>query len=119
MVDFNNDIVEIVGSPQAVAWFIGRPVERPVVAPIMWVFAPGVGRPDSPNRQEHARAGQAVGPPPQPNRVKPAGGRPAVAFPLRCLDPGPAQGDPEHAVPRREPALAMEIRAAADMNDRK
>ena len=119
MVDFNDKIVEAVGPPQAVAWFIGRPAKRPIVAPIMWVFAPGVIWPDLPGWEEHGWARQTVGAPPQPYRVKPARGRCSVAFALRCLDARPALGSPEHPVPGREPALAGQIRPAADMNDGK
>ena len=57
MVDLDDEIVKTVGPPQAVAWFIGRPLECLVVAPVVWVFAPGVVWPYPPNRQEHTRAG--------------------------------------------------------------
>jgi hypothetical protein len=118
MVDLDDEIVKTVGAPQAVAWFIGRPLECSVVAPVVWVFAPGVVRPYPPNRQKHTRAGQSVGPQPQPNRAKPADGCRAVTFPLRCLGAGSSQCDPEHPISGREPALAMPTRSAADMNDR-
>ena len=118
MVDLNDEIVKPVGPAQAVAWFIGRPMERSVVAPVVWVFAPGVIRPYPPNRQEYTRAAQSIGPPPQPNRAEPANGRRAVTFPLRCVSAGSSQCHPKHPISRREPALAMSIRSAADMNDR-
>jgi hypothetical protein len=54
VVDFDNQIVEAVGAPQPVAWFIGRPVEGPVVAPIGRIFAPGVVRANAPDRQQGA-----------------------------------------------------------------
>jgi hypothetical protein len=118
VVDLNDEIVKAIVPPQAVAWFIGRPVERPVVAPVVWVFAPGVVRPDSSNGQERVRAAQSIGPPPQPNRAEPANGSRAVTFPLRCLGTGSSQCDPKNSISRREPALATPIRSAADMNDR-
>jgi hypothetical protein len=117
VVDLNDEIVKAVGPLQAIAWFIGRLAERLVVAPIVRVFAPGIAWSDPPNRQKHTRARQSIGPPPQSNRAKPAGGRRAVAFPLRRLGAGSAQCNPEYPVSGREPALAMPIRSAADMND--
>jgi hypothetical protein len=57
VIDLNDEIVKAVGPPQAVAWFIGRPAERLIVAPVVWVFAPGVAWPDPPNRQKHVRMG--------------------------------------------------------------
>ena len=119
VVDFHNEIVEAIASAQAVAWFIGRPPESPVVAPIPGIFAPGIVWPDSANRQQHARPDQAIGPPPQLDRMKPAGWRRAVTFPFRRFDARPARCDLERPVPRREPALVMPVRTASDMYDRK
>jgi len=82
VVNFDNEIVEAVGAPQPVAWFIGRPVEGPIVPSIGRVFAPGIVGADPPDRQQGARPRQAVGSPPQPNRMKLPGRRRAVAFPL-------------------------------------
>ena len=42
MVDFDDEIVKPVAALEAVAWFIGRPPERPVVASVLGVFAPGI-----------------------------------------------------------------------------
>src|SRR5436305_5439178 len=82
MVDFDHKIVKAVSAPQPVAWFIGRPLEGPVVPSISGVFAPGVVRDDPPDRQQGARPRQAIGSPPQPHRMKLPARRRAVAFPL-------------------------------------
>ncbi len=116
VVNFDNEIIEAIGTPQPVAWFIGRPVEGPVVSSIGRVFAPGVFRPDPPDRQQGARPRQAVGSPPQPNRMKLPGRRRAVAFPLGRFDAGPAQCRPYRAMSRRHPALRAPLRAGADMD---
>jgi hypothetical protein len=47
VVDFDNEIIEVVGAAQAVPWFTGRPLEWAVVAPIGGVLAPGVQRTDA------------------------------------------------------------------------
>ncbi len=116
MVDFDDEIVEAVGAPQPVAWFIGRPVEGTVVPSIGRVFAPGVVGSDPPDRQQGARPRQAVGSPPQPNRTKLPGRCRAVAFPLGRFDAGPAQCRPYRAMSRHHPALRAPLRAGTDMN---
>ena len=42
VVDFDDQVVKPIGALEAVAWFIGRPPERSVVAPVLGVFAPGI-----------------------------------------------------------------------------
>lgn len=116
MVDFDDEIVKPIGTLEAVAWFIGRPPERPVVAPVRGVFAPGIVRRDSPDRQERRGMRQAVCPPPQPNRMKSSGRRGAIAFAFRRLDAGPAQSRTNRALPRHEPGLHVQPRADVHMN---
>ena len=55
---------EAVGAAQPVAWFIGRPPEGVVVAPVMRVLAPGIVRADAAHRQQCPRPRQAIGAPP-------------------------------------------------------
>ena len=50
MIELEKNVVEAVVPPEPVAWFIGRPPEGAVVAPIGWVFTPGVGGADTANR---------------------------------------------------------------------
>jgi hypothetical protein len=116
LVDFDDEIVEAVGSQQPVAWFIGRPAEWPVVAPIGRVFTPGIVRPDAPHRKQGARPWQAVGAPPQPDRMKSTGRCRAIALSFRALNPRAAQGGANGAVPNDEPALRPPLRARPDMN---
>ena len=47
VIKLEKNVVEGVVAPEAVAWFIGRPPEGAVVAPIGWVFTPGVGGADT------------------------------------------------------------------------
>ena len=111
MVDFDDEIVKPIAALEAVAWFIGRPPERPVVAPVLGVFAPGIVRRYSPDRQERVRTRQAVCPPPQPNRMKSAGRRGAIAFAFRRLDAGAPQSRSNRALPHHEPSLRVQPRA--------
>ena len=46
VVDLDDQVVEPVVTAEPVAWFIGRAPERPVIAPIRRVLAPGVVRRD-------------------------------------------------------------------------
>src|SRR6266545_3609572 len=64
VVDLDDQVVKGVVAPEPVAWFIGRPPERPVVAPIPGIFTPSHLRVDAPGGQERARLGVAIGPPP-------------------------------------------------------
>ena len=118
MVDFDDEIVKPIAALEAVAWFIGRPPERPVVAPVLGVFAPGIVRSYATDRQEGARTGQAVCPPPQPNRMKSAGRRGAIAFALCRLDAGAPQSRANRALPRHEPSLRVQPRADVHMDCR-
>ena len=57
MVDFDDEIVKPIVALEVVAWFIGRPPERQVVAPVLGVFAPGIVRSYATDRQEGTRTG--------------------------------------------------------------
>jgi hypothetical protein len=50
VVDFDNEVVKRVGAAQPVAWFTGRLPEWLIIAPILRVLAPGVGRTDAAKR---------------------------------------------------------------------
>ncbi len=50
MVDFDNEVIEIVGAAEPVTRFIGRPPKGPIVAPIVGILAPGVVWADPANR---------------------------------------------------------------------
>ena len=116
MVDLDDKIVKAIAALEVVAWFIGRPPERPVVASVLGVFAPGIVRRYAPHRQKGTRTRQAVCPPPQPNRMKSAGRRGAIAFAFRRLDAGAPQSRANRALPHHEPRLRVEPRADVHMD---
>ena len=47
VIEFEKNVVEGVVAPEAVAWFIGRPPEGAVVAPVGGIFAPRIGAADA------------------------------------------------------------------------
>ena len=114
MVDFDDQVVESVVATEPVAWFIGRPTKGPVVAAVVRILAPGVGRADPAHRQRSVRPRQAIGPPPQPDRMKPAARGAAVALALVGLDSGAAERDRDDEAPGKEPALRALAGPAGD-----
>jgi len=50
MIDFDNDIIEMIGAAQPIAWFTGRSLDGAVIAPVGRVFAPSVSGTDASNR---------------------------------------------------------------------
>ena len=82
VVDFNNQIIELIVAPQPVTGAVWRYRDVAIVAPVSWILAPGVARADSPPWEQRDRARHAVGAPPQPPEVKNAARRCAVAFPF-------------------------------------
>jgi len=116
MVDFDDKIVEPVGALEAVAWFIGRRAEWPVVAPVRGVLAPGIICRYAPDRKEGPRARQAVRSPPNPKRMELPGRCGAVAFAFRRLDARPAQSRSNRTLPCHEPSLRTQPRAHVYVN---
>ena len=50
VVDLDNEVVKRIVAAQPVAWFIGRPAEWLVIAPILRILAPGIGWADAAKR---------------------------------------------------------------------
>src|ERR1700749_2833620 len=91
VIDLDNDVVEPVLAPKPVAWFNGRPAERPIVPPVLSIFAPGVGRADPAGRQRGPRQGKPVRPPPQSQWPEQAARGAAIALALIGLDTAAAE----------------------------
>ena len=105
VIDLDDDVIEAVGPPQPVAWFIGRPPKCMVVAPVIGVFAPCIGRTDTANRKPCPRAGEPIGTPPQSHRTKlPVWGAP-IALPLVGSDAGVAKRNRQAPRTGAEPPL--------------
>jgi hypothetical protein len=99
VVEFDDDVVEMVHPAQAVAWFIGRAKEGPVVAAVGRILAPGVSRSDPPDRKAGAGPDQPIGAPPHLQRMKTPSGRAAVPLALIRADTAAAQRNRENACP--------------------
>ena len=105
VIDLDDDVIEAVVAPQPVAWFIGRPPKGTVVAPVVGVFAPCVGRTDAADRKPCPRAGEPIGPPPQSHRTKLPVRRAAIAFPLVGPHAGAAKRNRQAPRTGAEPPL--------------
>ncbi len=64
VIKLKEKVIKGVVAPEAVAWFIGRPPEHAVIAPIGRIFTPGVGGADPAKGERCPRARKAIGPPP-------------------------------------------------------
>lgn len=117
MINFDNEIVEMIEAAQPIAWFTGRPLDGAVVAAVSRVFAPGVGGTDGANRKQGSGPRETVGSPPQPQRVEIPPWRAAVTLALVGPDAGPAQRDGKGQRPGEQEALRPPTRPRADANE--
>lgn len=82
VVNFDNQIIELIITPKTVAGIPPGKQNVAVVAPVVRVFAPGVLRADSARRKGGGRPRQAIRPPPQPQQPESAARRCAITFAL-------------------------------------
>src|SRR5262245_30324133 len=82
VIDFDDQVVQMVVTPEAVARLIGRATERTIVAAVTGIFAPGHGGIDADCGQPRQRLAAAVGAPPQPPEAETAARRGTIALPL-------------------------------------
>lgn len=99
VVDLDDQIVQVVLPHKTVTGLAGASPDRPVVPAVGRILAPGVARPDGPDRKGGSGPGDSVGPPPQPFKPEAAPRRSAVPLPLvgqnartaqRCREKGAA-----------------------------
>ena len=103
VVDFDNEIVEVIVALQAVAGLACRTPHRLVVVTVGRIFAPGIVSADRPARQMGPGADMAVGPPPQSLRTKDAARGAAIALALVGHDAATAERDGDGPTVGREP----------------
>src|ERR1043166_1720263 len=93
VVDLDDEVVEPIVAPQAVAGLaVGEP-NGPVVAAVRRVLAPAILMGDAAHRKQRAGPRPAVRTPPHPDRPKAAPRGCAVALALVGADPRTTQGD--------------------------
>src|SRR5262245_8919615 len=118
VVDLDNEIVEVVLAPQAVARLAAFEPNRLVVMAVGRVFAPGILAADRAHRQKAFRADMAVGTPPQLPGMEGAAGGAAVALALVGPDAAPAERDRDGQISCRQPATAGVAGRGANADDR-
>lgn len=116
MINFDNEIIEVIAAAEPVAWFIGRSPEGAVVAAVGWVLAPSVGRADAAHGQQGARTRQAIGAPPEPQGVKAATRGAAVTFALIGANTAAAECDGHGQRAGDQPTLRASVRPRADVD---
>src|SRR5438128_5567073 len=80
MIDLDDEIIELIVPPQAVAAVIGRALEGTVVAAIGGIFTPSKGRINASGRQQCRRVRMAIRAPPQADEAKAAARRRAITL---------------------------------------
>jgi hypothetical protein len=99
MVKFDDQIVELIIAPQAIAGLAGFAPDWAIVAAIARVFAPGIVWADCTQWKPRSRTKAPIGAPPQPPQSEAAKRRCAVAFTFVGLDAGPPERNRDRKLP--------------------
>src|SRR6266850_2031597 len=118
VIDFDDEIVEVVLARQPIAGLITDQANRLIVMAVPRVLAPGVLGPDRPDRQIGPRPRMAVGAPPQLQRVIRAPRGAAVALPLVGKDAAATKCHRHGPAVRRQPAPPRVAGSPVDPNYR-
>ena len=106
VVEFDDYVVQMIASPQAITVLPRSKAQRLVIATIRRVLAPRIEGRDAADRKLRLRPRRAIRPPPQALQTEPSARCSTVAFPLVRLDAAPAERDRNGAHPDAEPAPA-------------
>jgi hypothetical protein len=106
VVNFYNDIIEMIGACEAVPGHFARSFYRAVVISVRGVFRPGVVTADLPQRQQSSRCRPAVSPPPDADRMKFSAWRAPIALAFIGDNAGPADRRRNGSSSRNENGLA-------------
>src|SRR6201991_3212558 len=104
VINLDDEIIEMIIAPQAVAALLAREPNRLVIVPIARVFAPAVLRRDRADRQEGCGPGETVGTPPQLQRAKNALRGSSIALALIGTDPAAPEGHRNDPIAGDQPA---------------
>ena len=118
VVDLNDEVVEVVGSPEAVAAGAGGASKPVVIPPVCGILAPGEVGSDATGGQQGARMPVAIGPPPQADGPKsPPRGRP-VALEFVGADTPSAEHHRQRQRSREQNALGRATRSGPHLDQR-
>src|SRR5438445_3003748 len=118
VIDFNDEIVEMVLARQPVAGLVADQTNGLIVVAVSRVLAPGVFGPDRPDRQIGPRPRMAVGAPPQLQRIVRAPRGAAIALPFVGQDAAATKCHRHGPAVCRQPARARVGRSPVDPNCR-
>lgn len=116
VIDFDDDVIQMILPPKPVAWFTGRPPKGAVIKPVAGVLAPYIGPADGADRKLGQRTRQAIRPPPQSHGAKAPAWRPAITFALIGPDSGTPERDRHAPRPGADKALRRPARPRADID---
>jgi len=119
VVDLNDEIVEVVGSPEAVAAVAGRASKRAVIPPVGGILAPGEVGGNAAGGQQGARVPVAIRPPPQADRPKSPARGGAVALEFVRPDAPSAEHHRQRQRAREQDALGRAARSGPHADQRK
>lgn len=116
VIELDDQVIEVIIAPQPVAGCMFRSTDRPVVASIRRILAPGVGSVDAAHRQSGARTWTAIGAPPHLTRPESSLRRRPVAFTLVGANAGsPERGSASRRI-GENPATRRQARSRPDVN---
>src|SRR5205085_10881556 len=116
VIELDQQIVEMILAPKPVRGVLGAQTDRPIVAAVGRVLAPGIGGPHAAHRQPGTRPGDAVPAPPQAHEAKRAARGGAIAFALVRPDAGGSERRRQMKIAGRKPAFGPPTRPGADAN---
>jgi hypothetical protein len=116
VIDFDDEVVKMIGTSQVVAGCIDGPLHRAIIPSIGGILAPGIIWRNAPDGEQGARRWTAVSSPPQSDQTKATARRCAIAFALIGLNAGSAERDRNVRGADREPALGPVSGAGTDKN---
>ena len=118
VIDFDHEIIEVIGAPQAITGGVRLAANRMIVAAITRILAPCVLDADGADRQQRFWPRTAIGPPPQPYKTETAARRCAIALAFVGLDALAPERHRNMGGADHKPALASIAGSGADVNVR-
>jgi len=116
VIDLDNEVIKVIGAPQAVASMLTAYPDRLVVMTVGRIFTPGIVFANGANREKAPRPWMTIGTPPQAAGPKHAARRAAVAFALVGKDPATPERDRNRTIANHEPTPVRVARSGLNLN---